>query len=86
MPKSNIDVYAACPSGSGKKYKFCCAVEDKRRSRSIGDSFIDQLVKEGVAFAQIAKGDVPEFHRVQPSGLVGRVEAVCHWRLAESCI
>jgi len=33
MRLGNRDVYASCPCGSGKKYKFCCLQADKKAAR-----------------------------------------------------
>lgn len=30
---SNTDVYAPCPCGSGKKYKWCCRDKDREAQR-----------------------------------------------------
>lgn len=37
MNRDNIDIYAPCPCGSGKKYKFCCRDKDRQeRKRTAG--------------------------------------------------
>jgi hypothetical protein len=51
MNNYNVGVYALCPCGSGKKFKFCCYQMVTERSRLIA-----KLRRDPVAWAKYLEG------------------------------